>query len=167
MTNARPDSDSFTEMLRSRIEKWLVDEGWQLELRDASGTSWNFVATDSNRRVVNIRLRLGKLDQVSLMGSVVLTPQDQRQLERLPESERNAFLWDLRFDVIRLGLDFMGIDFPLRRISVMQELYFDGGLSKDTFMQRLAQVRRGVALIQFHFWSRFGNLQLAGDSIEE
>jgi hypothetical protein len=147
---------SFSEAIRDRVRKWLSEEGWRVATREVPGSQWHFTAVDSGRRVLNIRQRTGKFDQVSIIGGVRLSADEQSRFEALPEEQQQSFVWDVRFDLLRMNLDFANIDLPLGAMRVTQDAYFDGGLSKDAFFNKLEDVRRGIVLIQFHVWRLLG-----------
>jgi hypothetical protein len=147
---------SFSDAIRDRISGWLAGEGWRVELRPTENANWHLTATDSNRRVLNLRQRAGKFDQVAIVGGVQLSPNDQTEFNAMPVERQEAFVWEVRFDLLRMNLDFANVGLPLGQMRVTQDAYFDGGLSKDAFFNKLEHVRRGVALIQFHVWRTLG-----------
>jgi hypothetical protein len=147
---------SFSDAIRDRVQKWLTEEGWKVEARTVAGAQWHFAAIDPGRRLLNIRQRTGKFDQVSILGGVRLSEAEQARFDALPEERQQAFVWEVRFDLLRMNLDFANIDLPLGAMRVTQDAYFDGGLSKDAFFNKLEDVRRGIVLIQFHIWRLLG-----------
>ena len=151
-----PHDSSFSDAIRDRVQKWLIEEGWRVEPREVSGAQWHFAAVDSGRRLLNIRQRTGKFDQVSILGGVRLSEDEQSRFDALPQERQQAFVWEVRFDLLRMNLDFANIDLPLGAMRVTQDAYFDGGLSKDAFFNKLEDVRRGIVLIQFHVWRLLG-----------
>jgi hypothetical protein len=62
-------------------------------------------------------------------------------------------IWDIRFELNRMGIDFQGVHLPFQRALLTEAIYFEGafdsGLAKDTFFQRVEHIRRGIAMVQF------------------
>ncbi|MBA7651606.1 hypothetical protein ES703_59425 [subsurface metagenome] len=76
------------------------------------------------------------------------------KLDQLSEEERNNFLWELRFELLRADLDFNGVTVPLKRIEIMKRISADA-LTKDNFVQRLGQVHKGVIIVQWIIARKF------------
>ena len=72
--------------------------------------------------------------------------EQQEQISRLPSEERNDFLWNMRFSLLNLGVEFSGVAEPPQEVCISQRIYYDG-LTKDHFLQRVSQVRNGVLTV--------------------
>ncbi len=71
------------------------------------------------------------------------TDEHRSKLDQMEPRERSNLLWDLRFRLVGMGLDFAGMADSPRTITIVQHIHYDG-LSKDAFLQRVAQVHRGL-----------------------
>ncbi len=111
------------------------------------------MAEDRHKRRLLISQQRGHEDRVLLEARVVPTPEQADKLAALPEWQANDLMWDMRLELSRMGIDFQGVTLPLKRVVLTEALYFegalDGALAKDTFFQRVEQVRRGIAMVQF------------------
>ena len=149
MTNKSPSNDA-----KDKVHGWLMEDGWKLQKYTLPDASWAFVAEDPSNRKFVVGQKVGRDDQLLIQASVTPTEDVTTQLDQLSEDERNNFLWDLRFELLRASIDFNGVTVPLKRVEVMMRITSDA-LTKDTFVQRLGQVHKGVILIQWMIARKF------------
>jgi len=64
-------------------------------------------------------------------------------------TQRRSLLWDLRFDLIKMGVDFNGMAEPVQQVDITQRMY-DDGLTKDRFLQRVTKIKNAQVLV---IWS--------------
>lgn len=143
--------------VRAQVQTWLLGEGWRLTEKDHGDALWLIEARDAAGRHIVVGQKKGKADQVLLEGAVGIAPQHRTQLEAMAAAARQELLWDLRFTLLGLGVEFQGVEDPLERVMVGQRIYFDG-LTKDRFLQRVSQVRNGIIAV---IWSVARRLNLA------
>jgi hypothetical protein len=132
-----------SQQIQSKIQAWLMEEGWRIRQEQAPDAEW-FVSGESEARVrIGVGQRKGSPDQIIVQGSVTIDQAHQDKINKLPKDERGKFLWDLRFSLLNLGVEFSGVTEPPQEIRISQRIYEDG-LTKDRFLQRVSQVRNGV-----------------------
>lgn len=141
----KPTHDS-PEATRARIATWLLGEGWQLAEKQHEGALWLLEASDSQGRHLVVGQRAGRPEQIIFEGAVALSEPHQRQFAALPPARRQEILWELRFTLLSLGVDFHGAQEPLTRVAVGQRIYEDG-LTRDRFTQRMMQVRNAILAV--------------------
>jgi hypothetical protein len=144
---------TFAGAIRGKIERWLNQEGWTVEPRSGEGVVWALLAVDRLKRRLLISQHRGHEDRVLLEARVV---PSQEQAERLADAASTLttdLMWDIRFELNRMGIDFQGVNLPFHRAVLTEAIYFEGafdsGLAKDTFFQRIEHIRRGIAMVQF------------------
>jgi len=140
--------------IKDRIREILMEDGWGVRQEPASKAIWAFIAENRAGIKIVVGQQIDKEDQIVIQGSV--TPDDiiANRMAQLPEDERNNFLWDLRFELLRTDLEFNGIEAPLKRVEVSTRIFLDA-LTKDTFLLRTAQVRKGVLLVLWMIAKKF------------
>lgn len=134
------------ETVRDQVQTWLLDEGWRLSEKGHGDALWLLEARDGAGRHLVVGQKQGRDDQVLLEGAVVLAEPHKESFEALPYEMRQEILWELRFTLLSLGVEFHGVQEPLNRVMVGQRVYYDG-LSKDRFLQRVSQVRNGILAV--------------------
>lgn len=149
-------SQQRIDEVRAQVQTWLLGEGWRLTEKNLDGALWLLEAQDSAGRHLAVGQRQGRPDQIVLEGAVGIAPQHRTRFEELDAAARQDLLWDLRFRLLGLGVEFQGVEEPLTRVMVAQRIYFDG-LTKDRFLQRVSQVRNGIIAV---IWSVARRLQL-------
>lgn len=145
----RPAKEQSEETIRDQVQNWLMGEGWQISEQPHPGALWLIRAEDGARRKVLVGQNQARPDQIHLEASVNLSDEHRTLFENLPDDERRQILWKLRFRLLALNVDFVGVAEPMRSVLLTQRIYMDG-LSKDGFLQRFQVVRNAVVTV---IWS--------------
>ena len=143
---SNPTTNSRSKEIKEQIQKWLMEEGWRIRTENVPDAEW-FLSGESEARVrIGVGQRRDRVDQVIVQGSVIFQQEQQSQINRLPPEERSDFLWDMRFRLLAMGVEFSGVAEPPQEVQISQRIYYDG-LTKDRFLQRVSQVRNGVLTV--------------------
>jgi hypothetical protein len=156
MTNeesASSSGDTFQERVKDIITSWLAPEFTLSDIPPGDEVRWAIQANDGSRHVIICSLKRAG-DHVLLEGRVSFSTVHQASVAAMAPEERHQWLYGLRLALTAMGLDF-GFSEPFASVSVQQHAYVDGGLSKDTFLQRLHTIRHGIAYIQYYVQQRF------------
>ena len=143
------------DQIKDKVQTWLMEDGWSVRQETPSMGLWTFVATDQFGRVIGVGQRKNKEDEVIIQGAINIGDDTNDRIIRLTDDDRNNLLWDLRFALVQTNLEFSGIGLPLKRIEVVERIFLDG-LTKDCFLQRTSEVRKGVLIVMWLFARKLG-----------
>ena len=135
-----------SESVRSKIQGWLLGEGWQLAEKLHEDAVWLVEAQDSGGRHLVVGQKSGKPDQVLLEAAVAMADNHRERFELCSYEDRQSLLWDLGFRLLHLGVEFHGVQEPFTR-GVVGKLIYRDGLSQDRFLQPVSQVRNGIIAV--------------------
>lgn len=144
-----------SNQIKDKVRTWLMEDGWSLKQETPPAGLWAFVATDQFGRIIGVGQRKDKEDEVVIQGAISIGDDTNDRITRLTDHDRNDLLWDLRFELVKTNLEFIGIALPLKRIEVVQRIFLDG-LTKDCFLQRTSEVRKGVLIVIWLFARKLG-----------
>jgi hypothetical protein len=147
-------SDDNLSNIREKAQNWFMEDGWSVRKEPAPDATWAIVADDGKGRKVVVGQTPGRDDQLLFQGAVIIDDITSDKINELPESERNNLLWDIRFELIKTDLEFMGIEAPLKRVEVMGRIFFDA-LTKDAFLNKVSQVRKGILIVIWMLAKKF------------
>jgi hypothetical protein len=139
-----------------------LQEHWQITEEHAPDARWVIAARNPENRGIVIAQPSNVPDQVIIQGQVDIDDVHQKQFMAMSFEDRQTFLWNLRFELLRMQIDFNGISDPLKSVIVTQPVYFDA-LRKDTFLRRVREIRNGVIAIQWSVQRRFADALPAED----
>ena len=139
----RSEAERDPQRVRDLVRGWLEDQGWQPADLQTPGFIWRISATGSEGRKLDVFQPRDRADRVQIQAAVMVTGEHRSKLDQMEPRERSNLLWDLRFRLVGMGLDFAGMADSPRTITIVQHIHYDG-LSKDAFLQRVAQVHRGL-----------------------
>lgn len=140
------DEQSFPERIKDRVQTWLMEDKWSLRKVTIADSLWAFAAEDTLGRKIVVGQKPDREDELIIQGSINIGSELANKLENLPQIEMDELLWDIRFELLRTNLEFDGIESPLERIGVNERLFFDA-LTKDEFLKRASDVRKGVLIV--------------------
>ena len=140
------------EAKRKKVERWLVEEGWSMvpaELAVPLKMAW-VIAAEMQKTTIYAFQQPNRPDQLFIQGSVGLNNSQRAVFFGLSSEQRKAIIWDLRLDLLKLGVDFSGVSEVLEVVHVRQAVFNDG-LTKDRFMQRVGAVSRAQLFVAWTF----------------
>jgi hypothetical protein len=141
--------EQIMEETRDKIQNWLMNEGWQIAEQTHPDFEWLIRAEDAGGRRILVGQNKAKSDQIHLEARVDLADEHHKLFETLPADKRRETLWRLRFRLLAMNVDFVGVAEPMQSVLLTQRIYLDG-LTKDAFLQRFLIVRNAVITV---IWS--------------
>ncbi len=149
------ENQELSEDLKNKVHNWLNEEGWKLKAVSSPEFCWAFVAENSAGFKVNIAQQEDKKDQFLVRVGCNIRDA-QSHLASLSEDELEEFIWDMRFELLRSGVDFEGVGSPLQKVSIYRRIYADG-LNKSSFVETVQKVMRAVLIVTWMLRRKFGN----------
>ena len=143
------------ETTREKVQNWLMSEGWQIAEQPHPDLAWLIRAEDAAERRILVGQSKAREDQIHLEARVNVGDDHRKKFESLPEDRRREILWKLRFRLLLMNVDFVGVAEPMQAVVLTQRIYLDG-LTKDTFLQRFSIVRNAVIAV---IWSIIQDLE--------
>jgi hypothetical protein len=148
------EKDQSPKTTRDKVQNWLMSEGWQLAEPTHPDFAWLIRAEDAGERRVLVGQNKAREDRIHLEANVRISEDHRKQFESLPDDKRREILWDLRFQLLQMNVDFVGVAEPIEEVILTQRIYLDG-LTKDAFIQRFLSVRNAVIAV---IWSTIKDL---------
>src|ERR1700720_3526439 len=78
-------------------------------------------------------------DQLLIQASAEVVPEMRKQMTEMTDADRRDLLWELRFGLLNLGVEFTGVTEPLELVMIRKSIW-DDALTKDCFMNRVDEV---------------------------
>ena len=149
------ETDQGTEATRDMVQNWLMSEGWQIAEPTHPEFAWLIRAEDGGERRILVGQNKAREDRVHLEANVKISDDHRKLFESLAADKRKEILWNLRFQLLQMNVDFVGVAEPLQDIILTQRIYLDG-LTKDAFIQRFLTLRNAVIAV---IWSSIQYLE--------
>jgi hypothetical protein len=151
-----------TQTVKANIQKWLLEDGYKVEMQQDPKTLYKFVATDVSGIKIMIIQPILTIDQIIFAAGISFDNAQQGLLNSLSEKERWNFLWDLRFGLLNLDVSFRGVGLPLQHIEIEKAIHYDG-LAKEAFLTKMSNVKRAVIYTMWTFDRKFGEAKPKSD----
>ena len=143
------------EATRDKVQNWLMSEGWQIAEPTHPEFAWLIQAEDGGERKILVGQNKAREDRIHLEANIRISDDHRKLFESLAEDKRKEILWNLRFQLLQMNVDFVGVAEPLQDVVLTQRIYLDG-LTKDAFIQRFITVRNAIIAV---IWSTIKDLQ--------
>jgi hypothetical protein len=140
---------------RDKIQNWLMADGWKIAEQSHRDLAWLTRAEDAGGRIILVGQYRLRQDQIYLEAVVNITEEHRRKFESLPGNRRKEILWNLRFRLLLMNVEFSGVAEPMQNVMLTQRVYLDG-LTRDGFIQRFLMVRNAVITV---IWSIMQDLE--------
>ncbi len=135
------------------IQKWLSDEGiFRNKLEDESA-NFHFTVEPGPQNVVDVIQPKGKKDCLFVATKISVAPEHLQQLNLLSPKGKEEFLWNFRFSLNNMAVDFQ-LEHPANVLQsfTITDIIIEDGLTKDRLVDTLRKVSRaklqGIWLIQ-------------------
>lgn len=150
------DETLAIEPLRTQVRFWLELLGWKVEERDAEGAAWVLLADDGVGHRLNIGQDASQPEVVLVSGAVALGEEHASKLVGLDPALREEMLWELRFELLRLGVDFQiqGQGASLKGVAVRKMLFWGEDMTRARFHDAAKDVQRAVIATIWHIRRR-------------
>jgi hypothetical protein len=149
------EKEESKETTRDKVQNWLMSEGWKIADQPHPNLAWLIRAEDAAERRILVGQDKIKQDYIHLEARVNIADEHRKKFESLPENRRREILWRLRFRLLLMNVDFVGVAEPMQAVLLTQRIYLDG-LTKDAFIQRFLMVRNAVIAV---IWSIIQDLE--------
>lgn len=143
-----PMSQWTTERVESLLRDWMF-KGTQFTIKDdpQPNAMFQFIAEDVfGLQVLTTRLN-SHPDELLLWANLSISEKNRSKFDNLPEPIRSDLMEDLRIEMARFGIEYIGFDFPIRRMVVQRWVKLDEIKDRIDFWDKVGFVRRAVALV--------------------
>lgn len=143
MTGENQDA-RFAE-IRHRVSDWLLAEGWGLtEITDRSeGAAWAIEGRDASQRVVIFGQGAKKPDVLVMQAPISVDETSRGRLAALGTKKNDELGWEIRFQLLEMGVQFSGLTVPPERFVLSSRLYTDD-LGRNSFFERLDRLQAAI-----------------------
>ena len=150
---------------RARVKDWLSTE-WSLSDFYDPNTHWILQATSKEGKEGKAFAVLQTTvfpDQLLIQGNVEVVPEMRKQLTEITDADRRDLLWEIRFGLLNLGVEFTGVTEPLELVMVRKSIW-DDALTRDCFMNRVDEVNAAVIFVLWTLQRRLPNTESGVES---
>jgi len=143
------EKEQNMDAIRGKVQNWLMSEGWQISEQTHPDFAWLIRTEDAGGRKIVVGQNKARQDHLHLEAAVEPSDEYRKMFGNLPGERRREILWKLRFQLLLMNVDFIGVAEPMTAVVLTQRIYLDG-LTKDAFIQRFLMIRNAVITV---IWS--------------
>jgi len=132
--------------IESVVRNWLYRNSFSIKDDPQSSSVFQFVARDQQNRPV-IVCRLKGEPFLTLGARLLVSEKDQQKLDPITGNEDSTLIEDLRIEMARTGVEYVGITHPLRVIDIQKKVSCDDTLTELALLQEAMFIRRIQVLI--------------------
>ena len=125
---------------KEKVTQWLISDGWKVTDHPSSQAAWRIVAEDSQQKRIALGQISQKPDLLIVQGSLAWTDEVRFKAQLLSLEKREELLWDLRFQLLNMGVKFDGVDSSFKSVEILTNFYLEG-LRRNEFSERVSRVQ--------------------------
>ncbi len=147
----------MTKEIEDNVQKWLSDVGVFRQKVPDDNTNFHFMINYPEDNVMDVMQPKQSSDLVVIGCATNVSVEHLTEMRNLSPKKREDFIWDLRFMINTLGVDFQ-LQHPdniLENFLVTAEI-FEDGLSKDKLISTLKTVFRAKIMCVWKIQRKFG-----------
>jgi hypothetical protein len=139
-----------TDQIKEKIKTWVMEYGFQIGQTEDQTAEFHLTVTNPvSHLVFDVIKPKSKPDMIVIAGGFGLAPNQLTRMRAIQEKKREAFLWDIKFQLISSGYEFQfqpmeSLTF-VEKVIIQLSLWYDG-ISKHSFMSSLLKVNKGLLL---------------------
>lgn len=149
MANAKSTSNEYSDKLRESITEYLKNEGWRVGApRIEKGVHWILVANDEQGRHINVifpATALRQSGQLVIANVLKLGDKHKEKYIQLDDNKKRDLIYELRRQILLLGVGYDGIGEPLEKV-IFEDILYVEDLNKSSFLQSIRKVRNASLL---------------------
>ena len=163
LSAAGNDIDNQFSVAKKLVTEWLMAEAWKIqENPGGTNTAWVIVAEDNKQKKLVFAQFNKRPDFVHLHARVNLPEDLSRQVSNLDPAKRDEILWELRFQLLNMGLKFSGVEAKLERVRMHTRLYLED-LTRNEFIRTVGTIQDSVLVIQWVIHKHLGQPEPPGE----
>ena len=140
--------EQLLNQAKKRSQRWLEDGGWIVtdQQEVPSEVAWMLAAVDEQQRGLDVMQLLASRDVVIIQCAITVNVEHLKVINASPTHDLKTFIWDMRMRLLEYGVDFNNLTEDFTDAVLLNVTIAYDGMTKDTFMQRVALVRRSLLL---------------------
>ena len=131
---------------RNVIRDWLEKTNLSVENSPSPLGHWRYVVR-SGTRPVSVYVPREDPELLYLGINLHIPPGDYSAMDSITADQASNMLSDIKAEFVRLGVEYGGVQHPLRAISLTTTMAFDYTVTRPSFLDRVAFMVRAQVLL--------------------
>ena len=129
------------------ILKWLLNYRYSVEKADDAAAEWIIKSTHISERHNPFFIAVFKAEPDFLQIFVNSNVEVESKLDEITSQPTSTLIEELQIEMIRLGLEYRGLQHPLRKLWICIKMNKDDTLTQLSFLQNTLRVRSALSLL--------------------
>jgi hypothetical protein len=135
--------------IEKKIRKWMLDSHYMIKSEDNENEHFKLIITDSGGLKIGISsLKKSSPSQIRIYKSFIISEDSQKQLQQFNKKERKHINSTLKLELLKYGIQYIGISDPLKKIILMHETFISQSTTKNEFLKEFMFLRRASYLVK-------------------
>lgn len=146
------DDPRFAEV-KSKVTNWLLKD-WSVKQIANEQTAWAIAVKDNGRQVL-VAQPNQRPDVLLIQAQLRISEDHRAQMRGLDPSDRRELLWDIRFQLLGMGVEFTGLIDDPEHIILKKVLFWDG-VTRNDLASAMQQVLSANLAVIWMVQRKFG-----------
>jgi hypothetical protein len=144
MTNNQPLTGGTFDAIRKKIKDWILEQQCKFTPTKRQGWVWSYTV-EKGGYAFSVYQLTGRSNSIFIAVSADLDDYQQR-IENLPEKERMELLFEIRFALLNVDVEFDIPNDELKTVEIYWQIFSDK-LTQAEFWEKVFQVQKALLAI--------------------
>jgi len=136
------------DLVEAGVRNVLYKDKFTITNTSDPNATFSIGAQDAQSRKFSVLQPRSDPGFVMIASKVFLTDEDRRRLEPILAPPTSPLLYEIRLELIKFGVGFDGVEYPLREITVQDLIPYGDAINEVSFLNHVMFVRRSIFLLQ-------------------
>ncbi len=143
--------------------RWLQRSGWSVVPAQEDGAAWSLSAEIRDEPGVMVTQNAGDPYSIIVHSAFDIGEVAEAQIGAWPADKRRGFIIDLQIELLRIDIEFLGIEEPLKTIRVLREIY--APFTRSGLLRTIRRVRNSGHLVALRLMQQLRLGEAAPDAL--
>lgn len=135
------------DKIEATLRRWLDKERFKIKSDPRENMHFQFKAEDDAGRAMTVARPKDIEEFIFIGGSWKIPPDLHPKFDEMPDEIREEMLEELKVEMLRLKVNYIGLKHPLRRVGVEVRVPCDEAFTQSLFLQQLQTARYAYILM--------------------
>ena len=139
--------------IENQLHNWAYKSGYSIqssnikEAKDATRFLFILRHVKTQKKIAVLNRKEDSIYRISIQTSLIVDEEHQKLIENMSQEEKRHFISHIRLELLKYGIDYVGIKYPLQHITLLDEFVYDESLTRTAFLKNLMFVLRAKLLL--------------------
>ncbi len=157
--------------IENQLHNWAYKSGYSIQSSNTKeakdDTRFLFILEHgkTEKKIAVLNRKEDSIYRIFLQTSLIVGEDYQKLIKDMSQEEKRHFISYIRLELLKYGIDYIGIKYPLQDITLLDEFMYDESLTRTAFLKNLKFVLRAKLLLYEMIAEKLKDIQQAQQAV--